>query len=114
MEPRQNEQNSAWVTIDSAGTASTVTPRISVNNGQTTTVSAPPADVTATGIHTLTISGTTTTSTGLYPVATAGRDGHFGSEGAFLACDVNQGTIAPFCLPKTGSTLNPGLTYYSG
>ena len=49
------------------------------------------------------------TSTGMAPVATA--TAAFGA-GAFVECSNYQGWDTPFCLPRRGSVLKPGSTYY--
>lgn len=100
-----------WVTVDAAGSATTITPSITTINGAATTISPPPDALTKTGTYTLQpTSAQVTTSTGLSPVATASSSN---GEGAFLACTQGIGIDAPFCQPKAGSHLNPGKTYYS-
>jgi hypothetical protein len=98
-----------WVSVAS-GEATTVTPILTVTNGQTSTLSGAPSSLTATGTYTLTPSGTPTTSTGLPPVATATDTS---DDGAFLACTIYTGEDAPFCQPENGTPVNPGKTYYS-
>ncbi len=99
-----------WVTVDGSGNAATVTPAVSrVKDGGTATVSAPPAYLTQTSVFTLADGGHTTTATGLAPFATASGPG---PAGAFFACDNYQGVDSPFCLPRRGSQLSPGRTYY--
>ena len=100
-----------WVTVDAAGAASTVRPAVITTQGQRATVLEAPASLLATATHTLSPpGGRATTYTGLAPVASAtGR----GAAGAFLACELDQGVHEPFCLPRAGSVLHPGRTYYS-
>ncbi|KAJ9149187.1 hypothetical protein NKR19_g5743 [Coniochaeta hoffmannii] len=101
---------SPWVTVDSSGQATTITPTVTSVNGAPTTISPPPAALTETGTYTLSpTSAAVTTSTGLPPVATASSSN---GDGMFLACNAYQGADAPFCQPKSGSKLNPGKTYY--
>lgn len=100
-----------WVTVDLQGLANTVTPTITGNDGKPTTYGDAPESLTATGVWTLLPqSATPTTSTGLPPVATAAQNG----VGSYLACEVYASTPdAPFCQPKSGTQLRPGLTYFS-
>ncbi|KAH8197590.1 hypothetical protein TruAng_008222 [Truncatella angustata] len=98
-----------WVSVDDNGTAHTVTPYVTTISGAATTVSAAPYDITGT-VFTQTNYGKVTTSTGTTPnAATATATSGAGS---FKKCNNKDGANAPFCWPKGGSTLNPGLTYY--
>lgn len=99
----------AWVTVNSDGGATTMTPIVATTDGTASTISAAPSELTQTAAWTLTISGATTTSTGINPVATASGPGE---EGAFLLCDNYQGEHAPICQPEDGSALDPGAVYY--
>ena len=104
----------AWVTVDASGSAQTVTPAVITTEGHLATVSNAPATLVSTATYTLSPSGRASTYTGLAPVASATGTG--GSlAGVFPACDgnANVGPIEPFCLPKAGSELHPGTTYYS-
>jgi len=101
---------SAWVIVDEAGIAATVSPVTgTTNGGATTTFNPPPATLLATGTYTLLPSGIATTKTGLAPVATATGKG---DAGIFLACDKYQGPGGPFCQPEPGTVLYVGYTYY--
>ena len=100
----------AWVTVDPSGVASTVTPAVITTEGQRATVLEPPASLLSTATYTLSPNGHASTYTGLAPVASATGAN---DAGVFLACTTNQGIDEPFCLPKSGSTLHPGHTYYS-
>jgi hypothetical protein len=101
---------SPWVTVDASGEATTITPTVTTINGAATTLSPPPSALTQIGTYTLApTSAAVTTSTGLSPVATASSSN---GEGAFLACTIYQGVDEPFCQPKSGSQLSPGITYY--
>jgi hypothetical protein len=97
-----------WVTVGPSG-AQTISPTVIGPDGATTTDQRAPESLTATGTYTLLpISAAPTTSTGLPPVATASSDG----TGTHLACEVYTGVDAPFCAPKSGTQLNPGVTYF--
>ena len=104
----------AWVTVDAAGSAETVTPRVITTQGHRATLDEAPVSIRSTATYTLSPSGRPSTYTGLAPVASAtGTDGSLA--GVFPACDAeaNVGPVEPFCLPKAGSQLHPGKTYYS-
>lgn len=104
----------AWVTVDAAGSAETVTPRVITTQGHRATLSEAPTSIRSTATYTLSPSGRPSTYTGLAPVASAtGTDGSLA--GVFPACgaEANVGAVEPFCLPKPGSELHPGKTYYS-
>ena len=103
-----------WVTVDASGSAHTVTPAVITTQGHLATISDAPASLVSTATYTLSPSGHASTYTGLAPVASAtGTNGS--PEGVFPACDsnANVGPVEPFCLPKPGSQLHPGKTYYS-
>ncbi|KAM7208372.1 Protein of unknown function (DUF4448) domain containing protein [Naviculisporaceae sp. PSN 640] len=104
-----------WVSVDATGDATTITPSVFTTDGMRTTVNAPPSALTSTATYTLSPGGTdrpdlASTYTGLAPVASA--TGTSDAAGSFLACNRGQGLDEPFCLPKRGSTLHPGRTYY--
>ncbi|KAK4108870.1 hypothetical protein N656DRAFT_783829 [Canariomyces notabilis] len=101
-----------WVTVDPSGGASTVTPVVFTTEGQRTTVQEAPASLLSTATYTLSPPGRpASTYTGLAPVASATGSA---ADGVFLACGNanNVGPDEPFCLPKSGSVLYPGRTYY--
>ncbi|KAK4034835.1 hypothetical protein C8A01DRAFT_18434 [Parachaetomium inaequale] len=103
----------AWVTVDASGSAQTITPSVITTEGHRATVSEAPSNLRSTTTYTLSTSGRPSTYTGLAPVASATGTG--GSlAGVFPACDsnANVGAVEPFCLPKPGSELHPGMTYY--
>ncbi|ROV94082.1 hypothetical protein VMCG_08260 [Cytospora schulzeri] len=105
--PRQGNPQNVWVTIDASGGASTITPSVS---SASKTISGAPEYVTATSVYIMTTaSGIIQTSTGMAPVATATASS---GAGAFVACSNYQGWDEPFCLPRRGSVLKPGVTYY--
>jgi hypothetical protein len=107
----QQPSPSAWVSIDSTGKAHTFLPTVTSINGAATTISPPPDYLTKFGTYTLTPTGVpVTTLTGVQPVQTALDSS---GAGVFLACNIYQGEVAPFCAPRSGSQLNPGKTYYS-
>lgn len=96
----------AWVTVDPSGTASTVTPAVTVSDGITTTISAAPYHLTAT-------SATKTEYAEVAGVATAGPTAtNAKGAGSFLECNNVDGTYAPFCEPTQNSSLYLGTTYY--
>lgn len=97
-----------WVTIGPSGTT-TITPVQTTINGTPTLISGAPDDLTAT-VFTQTNNAIVSTSTGNPPLPTA-TDSQGG--GSFPVCQNTNGPGAPFCLPATGDTLNPGNTYYS-
>jgi hypothetical protein len=104
-----------WVTVDAAGSAYTITPGVITTEGHRATVSAAPDELRATATYTLSPpGGSYTTYTGLPPVASA-TGGPGSPEGVFPACgeEANVGPVEPFCLPRTGSELQTGKTYYS-
>lgn len=104
----------AWVTVDAAGSAQTITAGVITTNGQLATISEAPAELRSTATYTLSPSGRASTYTGLAPAASAtGTDDS--PAGVFLACDSNAsvGPVQPFCLPRAGSELHPGKSYYS-
>ncbi len=98
-----------WITVDANGGAATVTPIVTTINSAPTTFSNPPSYLTQTSVYILSDGGHTTTSTGLAPVASATGTSQ---AGAFFACSNYQGVDSPFCLPRRGSQLFPGVTYY--
>ncbi|KAL2200143.1 hypothetical protein P885DRAFT_73976 [Corynascus similis CBS 632.67] len=103
----------AWVTVDPSGAARTITPDVITTEGHRATVSEAPSELRSTATYTLSPDGLASTYTGLAPVASATGTG--GSlAGIFPACDSNAdvGPFEPFCLPKDGSELHPGETYY--
>ncbi|KAL1840422.1 hypothetical protein VTJ49DRAFT_496 [Mycothermus thermophilus] len=104
-----------WVTVDASGSAHTVTPGVFTTEGHRATVSQAPDALRSTATYTLSPpGGSYTTYTGLAPVASAtGANGS--PEGIFPACDAeaNVGRTEPFCLPRAGSELVQGKTYYS-
>ncbi|KAJ0108343.1 hypothetical protein J7T55_005320 [Diaporthe amygdali] len=105
IHPRHNPHK-VWVTVDASGDAQTITPSVSGS----TTVSEAPAYVTQTSVYTLTTaSGVVRTSTGIAPVATATASS---GAGAFYQCGNYLSWDAPFCQPRRGSVLKPGITYY--
>lgn len=104
----------AWVTVDASGSAQTITPGVITTQGHLATVSEAPSSLRSTATYTLSPEGHASTYTGLAPVASAtGKDGSLA--GVFPACDgdANVGPVEPFCLPRDGSELQPGKTYYS-
>ncbi|KAJ9133883.1 hypothetical protein NKR23_g10492 [Pleurostoma richardsiae] len=99
-----------WVTIDKSGSAKTIMPSATTINGHTTTVSGAPDYVTRTSVYTLTTAvSQVVTSTGMAPFATATATS---GAGAFPQCSNYQGFDAPFCLPRRGSVIAPGRSYY--
>lgn len=104
--PRQGNPQNIWVSVDASGNAKTITPSVSASR----TISGAPEYVTATSVYTLTTaSGIVETSTGMAPVAKATDSS---GAGAFVECSNYQGRDSPFCLPRRGSVLKPGDTYY--
>jgi hypothetical protein len=103
-----------WVTVDASGSASTITPAVITTEGHKATVSPAPSSLLTTATYTLSPAGRASTYTGLAPVASATGTGD-SVAGVFPACDSNAdvGPVEPFCLPKAGSELHPGKTYYS-
>ncbi|KAG7285742.1 hypothetical protein NEMBOFW57_008036 [Staphylotrichum longicolle] len=100
-----------WVTVDASGSAQTVRPAVITTEGHLATVSNAPSALISTATYTLSPSGRASTYTGRAPVASATGTG--GSlAGVFPACDTDVGPVEPFCLPKSGSELYPGKTYY--
>jgi hypothetical protein len=100
---------SAWVAVDEAGAAVTVSPVVRTTNGATTTINPPPGTLMATGTYTLLPSGIAMTRTGLAPVATAtGKN----DAGIFLACNRYKGPGGAICQPEPGTVLYVGYTYY--
>ena len=101
-----------WVTVDATGSAQTVRPAVITTEGHLATISNAPSPLLSTATYTLSPSGRASTYTGLAPVASATGTG--GSlAGVFPACNTEVGPVEPFCLPKSGSELHPGKTYYS-
>lgn len=109
VEARDTTIVSPWVSLQSDGSARTITPSIVTTDGAVSTISAPPAYLTRTAAWTLTAGSQTTTSTGTNPIATATGPGQAGS---FMLCDNYNGRHAPFCQPDDGSTLTSGNIYY--
>ncbi|KAK4222039.1 hypothetical protein QBC38DRAFT_490795 [Podospora fimiseda] len=100
-----------WITINPSGSAQTHSPKVITTEGHLTTISQPPSFLLSTATYTLSPDGTNpSTYIGLPPIASA--TGEAGTGGAFLACSNTVGLDEPFCLPKRGSTLYPGNTYY--
>ncbi|KAK4173042.1 hypothetical protein QBC36DRAFT_336644 [Triangularia setosa] len=100
-----------WVTINPQGDAKTIVPKVITTEGHRATLSNPPAHLVSTAIYTLTPDGRLSTYTGLAPVATAPTNPN-DDAGAFLACQADKGHDEPFCLPRRGSSLVLGHTYY--
>jgi len=101
---------SAWVLVDEAGGAVTMSPAVTTSNGAPMTINPPPSTLMATGTYTLLPSGIATTKTGLAPVATATGTN---DAGIFLACNRYQpGPGGAFCQPQPGTVLYVGHTYY--
>jgi len=99
-----------WITIDPNGASATITPTASTTKGSTTILSAPPSSLAQTSVYTLSVGGQASTTTGLAPAPTATGPG---AAGAVFACQEYQGMDSPFCVPRRGSQLAPGKTYYS-
>ncbi|KAK0744521.1 hypothetical protein B0T21DRAFT_389836 [Apiosordaria backusii] len=99
-----------WVTVDPLGNAETLTPKVITTEGHRATLSNPPAHLLSTATYTLTPDGRLSTYTGLAPVATAASNSN--DAGVFLACQADKGHDEPFCLPRRGSSLVVGRTYY--
>lgn len=100
----------AWITVDSTGLASTITPVVTISDGVPTTLSAIPPDLTAT-VLTRTEYGEVVTSTGTAPALPTAQNAE--GKGYFLACSNVDGEAAPFCEPsKAGGDLYVGTTYY--
>lgn len=110
----QAKADNVWVTIDPSGSVKTITPSLTTSDGTIKTISAAPSVLTQTTVYTLTTkpgdAAAAYTTQGIAPIATAigGRSG----AGAFVACSNYQGRDAPFCLPRRGSMVAPGSTYY--
>jgi hypothetical protein len=85
----------AWVSVGNDGAAKTITPVLTTISGTPTVLSAKP-----------TVSGTASSTEQPEATATNGA-------GSFPVCNNVNGDLAPFCAPSNGSTLNPGITYYS-
>ncbi|KAK3898164.1 hypothetical protein C8A05DRAFT_38254 [Staphylotrichum tortipilum] len=103
-----------WVSVDASGSATTITPAVITTEGHLTTVSTAPDDLRGTATYTLSPGGRASTYTGVAPVAKATGTAAGSLEGVFPACgaEANVGVVEPFCLPKAGSELHPGKTYY--
>ncbi|KAK0670185.1 hypothetical protein QBC41DRAFT_390165 [Cercophora samala] len=102
-----------WVTINPQGDAETITPKVITTEGHRATLSNPPAHLISTATYTLSPDGRLSTYTGLAPVATAPTNPDDDDESAaFLACQSDKGHDEPFCLPRRGSSLIVGRTYY--
>ncbi|TAQ86609.1 hypothetical protein B7494_g5069 [Chlorociboria aeruginascens] len=93
-----------WVTVDTSGKPSTVTPVLTTISGQATTISPAPASLTTTSSTTPSDSKPSTTSGAAVPTSTGG--------GAFQVCHNTDGDFAPFCKPDNGSSVYVGETYY--
>lgn len=105
--PRANPTDQ-WVSIDTSGHPSTVTPLATTIDGTPTVLNAAPYDATGL-VFTTTNNGEVLTSTGSPVAAATAASG----AGAFLEChNVYGGPMAPFCLPSNNQTLYPGKTYY--
>lgn len=101
-----------WVTVNPAGEAETHSPQVITTEGHRSTISQPPSALLSTATYTISPNGRASTYTGLAPVASATGSGN-SAAGVFLACSNTVGVDEPFCLPRRGSTLHPGQTYYS-
>ncbi|KAK4677499.1 hypothetical protein QC764_404840 [Podospora pseudoanserina] len=116
-----------WVTINPQGDAETIIPKVITTDGHRATLSNPPAHLISTATYTLSPDGRLSTYTGLAPVATAttnpdnnnnnnsnsnNDDDDDDESAAFLACQSDKGHDEPFCLPRRGSSLIAGRTYY--
>ncbi|KAK4201167.1 hypothetical protein QBC40DRAFT_348030 [Triangularia verruculosa] len=99
-----------WVTVDPQGDAETISPKVITTEGHRATLSNPPAHLISTATYTLSPDDRLSTYTGLAPVATA--PGGTDETGVFLACQADKGHDEPFCLPRRGSSLVVGRTYY--
>ena len=87
---------SVWMTADSDGVVSTVTPVATTIDGVATILNpAPTSDVSSTA----TITGASAQNT------QAGGS-------SFNVCHNTDGEFAPFCVPTNGTHLEPGSTYY--
>ncbi|KAK4466828.1 hypothetical protein QBC42DRAFT_165854 [Cladorrhinum samala] len=100
-----------WVTINPAGEAETRSPQVITTEGHRSTISQPPSALLSTATYIISPDGRASTYTGLAPVASATGSGD-SQAGMFLTCSNTVGLDEPFCLPKRGSTLHPGRTYY--
>lgn len=105
-----------WITVDTAGSARTISPALTVTEGTTSTISPPPDELTRIQTWRMSTHGVAFTTATRAPIATAtttppsGSGG--GGGGVMLKCQHYIGPDAPFCLPYRGSLLNPGTTYY--
>ncbi|KAK4168160.1 hypothetical protein QBC43DRAFT_309783 [Cladorrhinum sp. PSN259] len=99
-----------WITVNPSGVAETHSPQVITTEGHRTTISQPPSALVSTATYTISPNGRASTYTGLAPIASA--TGSSGEGGAFLACANTVGVDEPFCLPRRGSTLLTGGTYY--
>ncbi|KAK3987115.1 hypothetical protein QBC44DRAFT_128853 [Cladorrhinum sp. PSN332] len=99
-----------WITVNPSGEAETRSPKVITTEGHRTTISQPPSALVSTATYTISPNGRASTYTGLAPIASATSPSGVG--GAFLACSNMVGVDEPFCLPKRGSTLYTGGTYY--
>lgn len=95
---------SPWVSVDASGTpVATITPVLTSINGVATTISAAPAELTA----------TTTSHTDQKPTVTSGSsEATSTGGGSFQVCENMDGKYAPFCKPENGSSVYVGETYY--
>ncbi|KAK4185773.1 hypothetical protein QBC35DRAFT_388790 [Podospora australis] len=103
-----------WVTVNPSGSATTITPQVITTEGHISTVSQAPGELLSTVTYTFSSTdngGGTSTYTGLAPVAQPTDITEPG--GVFLACHSDKGNDAPFCLPRSGTTLVAGKSYYS-
>lgn len=103
------EPTDAWVSVDTTGLPSTVTPVVTISDGTPTTISAIPAELTAT-LLTKTAYGELTTSTGSTPAKPTALNQK--GTGSFLRCSNSDGDYSPFCEPARNSSLYPGTTYF--
>lgn len=99
------EATDAWVSVDSTGLPTTVTPVVSAG----TIVSPIPTELTAT-VLTRTAYGELTTSTGTTPAMPTASNKN--GKGAFLVCSNSDGDYAPFCEPTADGELYVGTTYF--
>lgn len=102
-----------WITIGEDGAVRTVTPTVTTSaNGAVQTVDGAPSFLTAESTWIMSLSGVaTTTVLAPHPAPTfGGSDGQKG--GAMMVCDNYYDGDKPFCVPRRGSLLNPGSTYY--
>ncbi|CAG8974262.1 hypothetical protein HYALB_00008957 [Hymenoscyphus albidus] len=102
--PRADSDLTPWVSVDASGLpVATITPLVTSTNGVATTMSAAPAELTA----------TTTSQTDKKPTVTPGAPAPTSTGGgSFQVCQNMDGNYAPFCKPENGSSVYIGETYY--